>query len=63
MSYRIGEVCRMLEIDTTTLRNWERMGRVPRATRTPMGFRSYTEDNLAELRRIVEDVRQQRSVR
>lgn len=50
--YRIGEAAERLEISIDTLRYYEKIRLVPRATRGKGGVRFYTEPELARLRFI-----------
>lgn len=51
-NYRIGEAAERLEIGIDTLRYYEKIRLVPRATRGKGGVRVYTEPDLARLRFI-----------
>ena len=53
MEYRIGPTAEMLSIDETTLRRYEKAGKIPKSRRTTMGFRVYSEDEIARLRTIL----------
>ncbi len=46
---RIGELADQLGINTKTIRYYEEIGLVPRAPRTPSGYRDYREADVARL--------------
>ena len=51
--YKIGDVCKLLEINEKTYRNWEKAGWFPKARRNPIsGFRIFDENELEELQRL-----------
>jgi DNA-binding transcriptional MerR regulator len=52
MSYRIQRVSQITGIAPATLRAWERRYRLVDPERTAKGYRLYTEDDVARLRRV-----------
>jgi DNA-binding transcriptional MerR regulator len=46
---RIGELADQLGVNTKTIRYYEEIGLVPRAPRTPSGYRDYSEADIARL--------------
>jgi DNA-binding transcriptional MerR regulator/methylmalonyl-CoA mutase cobalamin-binding subunit len=52
MSYRIQSVARLTGISTATLRAWERRYHLVAPGRSPKGYRLYSDDEVARLRRI-----------
>lgn len=58
---RIGTVARLLSIDITTLRRYEKAGKIPKARRTPLGFRVYSEDDIERLKTIVSKIGENRA--
>jgi len=50
--YRIGQVTEILGLSPDTLRYYEKLGLLPRVTRTPSGVRSYSERDISRLRFI-----------
>jgi DNA-binding transcriptional MerR regulator/methylmalonyl-CoA mutase cobalamin-binding subunit len=52
MSYRIQSVARLTGISTATLRAWERRYHLVAPVRSPKGYRLYSDDEVARLRRI-----------
>jgi DNA-binding transcriptional MerR regulator len=51
-TYRIGEAAEELGVTTGYLRLGERLGALPRARRTPGGWRFYTPEDIERLRQI-----------
>ena len=54
-TYRIGEVARELDRSTLTIKKWEASGLIPEAKRDSRGWRYYTEDDINEIKRILEE--------
>ena len=54
-TYRIGELARELDRSTLTIKKWEAGGLLPRAKRDSRGWRYYTEDDINEIKRILEE--------
>jgi len=52
MEYTIGEISRMLGINSSTLRYYEKEGLLPNVNRTGSGIRKYGEQELVRLRII-----------
>jgi DNA-binding transcriptional MerR regulator len=50
MTYRIGEVARMLEVSTASLRSWERHMFIPRPHRSPTDRRLYCNEDIQAIR-------------
>jgi len=53
--YRIGELARELDRSTLTIKKWEESGLIPKAKRDSRGWRYYTEDDVNEIKRILEE--------
>ena len=51
--FRVNSAARELGISEAWLRRAEQRGRIPRARRDPNGWRVYTEEDIATLRRIL----------
>jgi len=49
----IGEVSRRLGISPDTLKRWESDGKIPKPRRTCGGWRTYSDDDLREIRRAM----------
>src|SRR5579863_2374699 len=49
--FRIGEVARLVNISPSSLRNWEKLG-LFKPSRTEGGYRIYSRDTIADLKRI-----------
>jgi DNA-binding transcriptional MerR regulator len=51
--YKVAEVCKDLGIFKNTLYNWERKGKIPKASRDPMsGWRMYSEEDIRMIKKI-----------
>jgi predicted transcriptional regulator len=50
MGYSIGEVARMLEISTQSLRIWEKDSGFPNISRNLLSRRRYTDSNIEAIR-------------
>lgn len=48
-SFTIGEAAKRAGVSPDTLRHYERVGLLPRAPRTPGGYRSYTAETVARV--------------
>jgi|GEM_PF-1062747 len=53
--YRIGEVAKELDRSTLTIKKWEASGLIPKAKKDSRGWRYYTEDDINEIKRILEE--------
>ena len=53
--FRIGELARELDRSTLTIKKWEESGLIPAAKRDSRGWRYYTEDDIKEIKRILEE--------
>ena len=51
-TYRIARAAALAGLSEEVIRAWERRYGVPRPQRTPSGYRVYTEDDIAVLRRL-----------
>jgi DNA-binding transcriptional MerR regulator len=51
-TYRIARAAALTGLSEEVIRAWERRYGVPRPQRTPSGYRVYTEDDIAVLRRL-----------
>ena len=51
-TYRIARAASLTGLSEEVIRAWERRYGVPRPQRTPSGYRVYTEDDIAVLRRL-----------
>lgn len=49
--FRIGEVARLVNVSPSSLRNWEKLG-LFKTVRTEGGYRVYSRDTVAHLRKI-----------
>jgi len=52
-SFSIGILAERYGVSTESLRNWERAGLIPPATRTPGGHRRYTVDHFRALNKLL----------
>ena len=52
-TFSIGILADRYGVSTESLRNWERAGLIPPATRTPGGHRRYTEAHFRALNRLL----------
>ena len=50
---RIGELAKRYGVSAESIRNWERQGLIPPATRTPGGHRRYTDNHRRALDAII----------
>jgi Hg(II)-responsive transcriptional regulator len=50
MSLTIGQVARAADVNTETIRYYEREGLLPEPPRTPAGYRQYTDDAVRRVR-------------
>ena len=48
----VGNAARVANVSTKAIRYWESRGLIPRAERTPAGYRIFTDSDLATLRFI-----------
>lgn len=55
MSYKIGEVAKVLEVAPVTIRKWEQEGLIPRARRTLTGQRVYSEEDICAMKKWLEE--------
>jgi len=46
MTLTIGQVAKAADVNTETIRYYEREGLLPQPPRTPAGFRQYTDDAI-----------------
>jgi DNA-binding transcriptional MerR regulator len=51
-SYRSGEVARLAGVSADTLRHYERLGILPKAPRSPSGYRLYGTDAVERVRMV-----------
>lgn len=49
---RSGELAKLTGVSTDTLRHYERVGVLPRAARSPAGYRQYTEEAAERVRLV-----------
>lgn len=47
------EICRMFDISKSTLFQWEKEGLISNIGRDWRNWRIYTEDNLAEIKKMI----------
>ncbi len=52
MEYSIGEVAKILDINPSTLRYYDKEGLLPLVNRTPSGIRTFNQDDLSLLRLV-----------
>jgi acyl-CoA hydrolase len=52
--FRINRVAETTGVPEATLRAWERRYQVPKPSRTPSGYRLYSQDDVAQVRRMRE---------
>lgn len=48
------EVCRLLDISKRTLQNWEKSGMIPKVPRDWRGYRIFTEKDVEDIRRVIQ---------
>jgi DNA-binding transcriptional MerR regulator len=53
MTYRIGEVARMMRISTQSLRLWEKSETFPRVKRNLLARRSYTDEDIQAIKDFI----------
>ena len=53
--YRIGELAKELDRSTLTIKKWEEGGLIPKAKRDSRGWRYYTEDDIKEIKIMLEE--------
>ena len=58
---RIGTVAKLLAVDATTLRRYEKAGKIPQAQRTALGFRVYTEEEIEKIRKAIAEIARERA--
>ena len=54
---RIGQIARRAGISADTVRHYERLGVIPKALRTPAGYREYSESAVERIRFVRNSVR------
>ena len=54
-TYRIGELAKELDRSTLTIKKWEAKGLIPSARRDSRGWRYYTEDDVNEIKNVLEE--------
>lgn len=54
-TYRIGELAKELDRSTLTIKKWEAKGLIPSARRDSRGWRFYTEDDVNEIKNVLEE--------
>ena len=50
MTYSIGEVAKMLNVSTQSLRSWERQGFIPECPRSPTNRRQYSDEGIKAIK-------------
>ena len=50
MTYSIGEVAKMFRISPQTLRNYEKLGLIPRSQRRPTNRREYEDADIEAIK-------------
>ncbi len=50
-----SEICRKFDITKNTLFKWEREGKISKVRKDWRGWRVFSDDNVAEIRRIIEE--------
>ena len=53
MEMRTGEVARLVSRHPSTIRDYERKGIIRKARRDPAGWRTYSEADVEEIRKIL----------
>ena len=53
MTYSIGEVAKMLEVSSASLRSWEKEGLIPKPYRRPTNRRRYTQEDIKAIREFL----------
>ena len=53
MEMRTGEVAKLVSRHPATIRIYEKQGVIPTARRDPAGWRTYSEADVEEIRRIL----------
>jgi DNA-binding transcriptional MerR regulator len=53
MTYHIGEVAKMFDISTESLRSWEKQGLIPKPYRRPTNRRQYTQEDIKAIREFL----------
>jgi len=51
----IGDVAQKLNVSQSTILRWEREGNIPKATRTPVGYRAYTDEDVDAIRDFLKE--------
>ena len=53
MIYGIGEVSKLLEVSTQSLRKWEKLGLIPKVRSTPTNRRRYTASDVKSIKKYL----------
>ena len=53
MVYSIGEVAKMFNVSTESLRSWERQGLITRPHRRPTNRREYTDKDIKAIKQFL----------
>jgi len=53
--YKISELAKELDRTPLTIKKWEKSGLIPKARRDSRGWRYYTEEDVNEIKRILEE--------
>lgn len=55
MTYRIGEVARLLCVSRESLRNWEKDGLILKPQRSPTGYRMFSESDIQTIKLFLKE--------
>ena len=54
-SFSANEVCKKFDITKNTLFKWEKDGKISKVKKDWRGWRVFSEENVSEVRRIIEE--------
>ena len=55
IAFNSSEICRKFDITKNTLFKWEKEGKISRVQKDWRGWRIFSDENVNEIRRIIED--------
>jgi DNA-binding transcriptional MerR regulator len=57
LDYTIGQLAKLVKCSASSLRNWEKEGKIPQAKRTLGGHRRYTDTHVEAIASVMGDPR------
>ena len=53
--YTAHKICEMFDVTKKTLFKWENEGKIAKVRKDWRGWRVFTEENIAEIKRVIEE--------